>query len=151
MNLPRFAVAVAVLTLASCSSTAPGKTAAPTPVSAGDQFTAWYSGGGNQRINDVAADVKALVHATRSPEKTATCQALSAHVTAALAYGPIPDTEAQVHWGKVLDLLGAASTDCAAGATDAARDVEAQIGLEAAQREAGLASARLDALATAAG
>ncbi|MFC8453880.1 hypothetical protein [Kitasatospora sp. NPDC057223] len=39
-------------------------------------------------------------------------------VTAAQAYRPIPDYEAQKHWAAALDLYRAGATDCANAASD---------------------------------
>jgi hypothetical protein len=152
-TLAVIAITAATVVVTSCSSTAPAKTAAPTPTSAADQFTAWFNGGGKQRITDLSADIQALKVATTPAAKGPICQSITGHIAAALAYGPIPDTEAQLHWGKSLESLRTSATDCvgAVGQTDGVRSVEAQIELEDAQREVRAVQDRLYALAAAAG
>lgn len=123
-------------------------TASPDPVL---QQNDWWTGGAKARLNAITTDLGKI--RTDGHDYTAyntDCGTLSTDVTAALAYKPNPDAQAQTHWATSLSDLQQAATDCQAGATTLDASVIAKAGVEirAGNTELSAAMARMTALVT---
>lgn len=141
MKAPLRVAAVALLAVAAvgCSSATIRPAAAPSPSESG--FNAWFDGGGYKLALQLGTDLRTLRGPALAPnDELEVCQALSEHTTKAIAYGPIPDADKQLHWKQMLDYLDEASSECTRGdgQGDAHESLSAEINLEAAQREAQL-------------
>lgn len=99
------------------------------PVQAVD---AWFAGGGTGLTDALNRDI-AYWHKPGRPAMTqAQCQAMLDHARAIQGYEPVPDPEAQRHYGAALAYLGRAASMCVDAAPLATTDPVAYI--EAAQR-----------------
>jgi hypothetical protein len=131
-------IAAAALTATGCSSN-------------GQSFTDWYSQGGRTHITALTEDARAMGNATDLETDAKACTSGVEHAQAAKAYPPIPDTTAQQHWARMLELFGQAARDCKAGAesSDAALLRTSASELEQTLTESSVLEARLRELGAA--
>lgn len=121
-----------------------------TTTDAAGQVVEWY-GGGQTYMDSIVADLIAVSGDGSGADLdalTVDCGTLGTDVSAAQQYGPIPDDEAQTHWGSALSDLGTAASDCSRGASSVDSDLISRAGTEisSANSELTLAATRVQEL-----
>lgn len=111
-------------------------------------IVAWYTSGGQDHINAMQKDMSNI--STDGANQDASqmntdCGTLSDDVTKAQDYGPIPDEQAQQHWGAALTDFDNAASDCSAGTStmDASQLAKAAGEITSGSSELGKASSRM--------
>ena len=112
------------------------------------QIVAWRQDGGMTRLTAIVNDLTEMSAAATAGDFNAlsdACNSLGSHVAAAQAYRPIPDDEAQRHWGAALSEWGSAAPDCSSGADsyDTAMIAQATQKMTSATAELRSSTARL--------
>ena len=104
--------------------------------------------GGQDQINALQKDMSNI--STDGANQDATqmntdCTTLSGDVKSAQGYGPIPEEQAQQHWGAALTDFENAASDCSAGTApmDVTRLTRASGEIESGSGELGKASSRM--------
>ncbi|MFC5907687.1 hypothetical protein [Streptacidiphilus monticola] len=96
----------------------------PTPTKADPNLalkraiTSWWNGGGSDKASAIETDFNSITTDSGNQDVNGLdndCSSLSADVTAAQEYRPIPDKAAQSHWRKALNLYASAASDCLIG------------------------------------
>lgn len=131
------------------STPSPSPTSSSLGAAAG--ISAWWTGGGQDRASAMQKDLTAIGTDGQNQDvaqMSIDCQSLSADVTSAQAYGPIPDTEAQHHWATALADYSQAASDCKAGTTaqDVAQITQAAGEINSGNEELNKVTARIKAI-----
>lgn len=96
------------------SATAP-PTSAPTADAAG-QVTSWYEQGGRAKITALTDSTRKTANSGNDPVmQSLGCLSVARDATAAQAYPPIPDAQAQASWSKALTQLQQGGYICSDG------------------------------------
>lgn len=141
-TLAALAIAATSTVLAACASAAHHTATPPvvSPPASASSFDGWFDGGGYKLALQLGTDIRTYLDSSNTPDEAEVCRAMSEHTTKAIAYGPIPDADKQLHWKRMLDYLDEGSSECMQGAEqgDAHQSLQAAINVGAAQREARL-------------
>ena len=107
------------------SNDAPPPAAPPsatsTPTTTASRIADWYRNGGTTHADNIATDSRIIATASSGTSQVTlrtACIRMFKDVTAAQAYRPIPDYEAQKRWAAAPDLYRAGATDCANAASN---------------------------------